>query len=378
MKRRNNKYLLLLILLLVVTIGYALLSTTLKITGNATVTKQNWSVYWGTPTVTQGSKSMTAPTRTEDSGDPSNTKLIWSVTLDLPGDFYEFTVDAVNAGTIDAMITGITPTVSPALPTNPDYIKYSVTYADGTTPALNHLLKKADQSTTPSTPTTQGYKVKVYYDENAATAATINNMNSSTTYTFTLDITYGQATAGAIDINAPVVASCPGCYFRYTTERLKWKDIDNEGVSQTRSLLTDSSMDYRDIKKNGQQRRVFIGQVVDANNRLTEAYTCGIKDYGLATQEVICMKVGQADYSDLPTQESAAIYNANLNYLQSASLFNGNCNTYTEESSEGFNCNFNGLDISSDSTGLSGAQYSALNSTCFSDYNGDVMCYEWQ
>jgi len=197
-RRKDIKLFILLILLLVITIGYALVSTTLKITGNATVTKQTWSVYWGVPTVTEGSVSTTPPTRGADSGDPANTKLTWSTTLSLPGDFYEFTVDAVNAGTIDAMITGITPTVSPALPTNPDYIKYSVTYADGIEPALNHLLPKADTSTTPSTPTTEKYKVRVYYDEAAATAATINNMSSSTTYTFTLNITYGQATDQAI------------------------------------------------------------------------------------------------------------------------------------------------------------------------------------
>jgi len=197
-RRKDIKLFILLILLLVITIGYALVSTTLKITGNATITKQTWSVYWGVPTVTEGSVTTTPPTRSEDSGDPANTKLTWSTTLSLPGDYYEFEVDAVNAGTIDAMITGITPTVSPALPTNPDYIKYSVTYADGITPALNHLLPKADQSTTPSTPTTEKYKVRVYYDEAAATAATINNMSSSTTYTFTLNITYGQATDEAI------------------------------------------------------------------------------------------------------------------------------------------------------------------------------------
>ena len=198
-RKKQNKLMLLLVLLLAVTIGYAAISTTLKIEGEATVNKQNWNIYWGEPTVTQGSKSMTAPTRGADSGEPANTKLTWSVTLDLPGDFYEFTVDAVNAGTIDAMITNIDDTVSPALPVNPDYIKYEITYADGMELALNHLLKKA----TGNTPTTEKYKVRVYYDENAATRDTINNMSATTTYTFTFGVTYGQATDDAIDIDAP-------------------------------------------------------------------------------------------------------------------------------------------------------------------------------
>jgi len=193
-RRKDIKLFILLILLLVITIGYALVSTTLKITGQATITKQTWDVYWGVPTVTEGSVTTTPPTRSEDSGDPANTKLTWSTTLSLPGDYYEFTVDAVNNGSIDAMITGLTPTVSPALPTNPDYIKYSVTYDDGVEPALNHLLAKK----TGNTPTTEKYKVKVYYDEAAATASSINGMTGNTTYTFTLNITYGQATDEAI------------------------------------------------------------------------------------------------------------------------------------------------------------------------------------
>jgi len=198
MRRKSRKYLWLLLLLLVVTIGYALVSTTLKITGNATVTKQTWNVYWDTPVVTEGSVTTPPPTRSADSGDPANTKLTWSTTLSLPGDYYEFTVDAVNAGSIDAMITGLNPTVSPALPANPDYIKYSVTYDDGVIPELNHLLAKKSGNT----PTTEKYKVRVYYDEAAATATTINSMTGNTTYTFTLNITYGQATDEAIDTYA--------------------------------------------------------------------------------------------------------------------------------------------------------------------------------
>ena len=191
--KKRNKYLLLLALLLLVTVGYALISTTLKINGTATVTKQTWNVYWGVPTVTEGSVSTTPPTRTQDENDPANTKLIWTTTLNLPGDFYEFTVDAVNAGTIDAMITGINNTVTPTLP---EYIKYDVTYADGVAIDENHLLAKQ----TGANPTTEKYKVRVYYDETVATAETINAIpTGGNSYTFTFNVTYGQATSDAIE-----------------------------------------------------------------------------------------------------------------------------------------------------------------------------------
>jgi len=115
-RKRKNTIMVLLILVLGITIGFAALATTLKINGTASITKQTWSVYWGEPTVKEGSVSTTAPTRGADSGDPANTKLTWNVTLNMPGDFYEFEVDAVNAGTIDAMITDIENTVTPELP----------------------------------------------------------------------------------------------------------------------------------------------------------------------------------------------------------------------------------------------------------------------
>ena len=48
----------------------------------------------------------------------------------------------------------------------PPYIDYSVTYADGGEIEEKQLLKKADQSTTPSTPTRERYKVRVEYKTN--------------------------------------------------------------------------------------------------------------------------------------------------------------------------------------------------------------------
>jgi len=71
------------------------------------------------------------------------TSLSFGVTLDKPGDFYEFQVDAVNDGTLDAMLSIISTTVtsggSPA--TLPSYIKYTVKYADDEEPVEKHLLR---------------------------------------------------------------------------------------------------------------------------------------------------------------------------------------------------------------------------------------------
>ena len=128
------------ILILGLSIGFAVLSTVLKINGNTLISKNTWKVYWDEDSivVTEGSKESSFPIVGDDTEE--DTLLSWSVNLDLPGDFYEFTIDAVNAGTLDAMITNINETLPASLPS---YIRYSVIYDNGITPAKRHILPVA-------------------------------------------------------------------------------------------------------------------------------------------------------------------------------------------------------------------------------------------
>ena len=193
MKRNNkrNRYTILLVILL---LGYALIYSQLKMTGTAFLSKAVWNVHWGTPTVTEGSVSETLPTVTQDQGDPTNTKLVWNVTFDLPGDFYEFTVDAVNEGDMDTKLAVVEMTNdSDSLPY---YISYTVKYADDTTPTPGDILAKATKNGNTVTPTTKSYKIKVWYDERWADIDTINNMSSGLSYNFTLNIKYEQLVPG--------------------------------------------------------------------------------------------------------------------------------------------------------------------------------------
>ena len=89
--QRKKKFAIALLLLFAIVVGYAVISTQLKIDGTASIQKQTWSVHWENPQVTQGSISEIPPAlSTED------TVAMWSVELSFPGDFYEFTIDAVN------------------------------------------------------------------------------------------------------------------------------------------------------------------------------------------------------------------------------------------------------------------------------------------
>ena len=118
-----KKYKLFVILLIFgISVGYAALNTTLKITGKSNISKNTWNVYFDNITITDGSvKAVKVPTIN------NKTTLDFEVKLNIPGDYYEFTVDVVNDGTIDAMIENIEKI--PTLTTEQQkYLNYTIEY----------------------------------------------------------------------------------------------------------------------------------------------------------------------------------------------------------------------------------------------------------
>ena len=117
------------------TIVYAALSTTLNIQGNAQVVASSWDIHLDNVKVTNGSVSGNAPTIT------GPTTATFSTTLNMPGDFYEFTIDVVNDGSIDAMIDSVTK--EPTLTTNQaKYLNYIVEYQNGESINTKQLVSK--------------------------------------------------------------------------------------------------------------------------------------------------------------------------------------------------------------------------------------------
>ena len=164
MKKGNKKtrnIILLLVILLTVTVGFALLSTTLFINGTSTIKSNTWNIHWDSESVnvTTGSKEAEDPTVTNDT-------VSFAVNFDIPGDYYEFTVDAKNEGTIDGILQTITPVeVYDSTGTTkltgddiPDNIIFTVTYDDDTAPAVGDILRKNTSKT---------YKVRVEFDSEA-------------------------------------------------------------------------------------------------------------------------------------------------------------------------------------------------------------------
>ena len=126
-----------LVAILGVTLGTALLSSTLSINGTSTVKKNSWKIYFDGVEIANDS----APNENEeddakivmDGADGiSSTKqnIEFTANLKKPGDFYEFTVYTVNDGDIDAEVVSV---VKEGLTEEQQkYLEFEVKYDNGT------------------------------------------------------------------------------------------------------------------------------------------------------------------------------------------------------------------------------------------------------
>ena len=159
-KDKNNVLLIIGILLLIVVVGvgYAGLNATLNINGTASIGTNTWNVYFSNVQVNP--LSVDADEDPETSG--TNTlEVQYEVTLDQPGDFYEFTIDVVNGGTLDAVLQSQSLTGAESY----DFINYTVTKADGTAIPSDLELDGGD-GTNPGE--SVKLKVRVEYDKDSA------------------------------------------------------------------------------------------------------------------------------------------------------------------------------------------------------------------
>lgn len=186
--RKNLCIILLIIAVLVftMTIAYAALSTVLNIVGNAEVYAANWDIHLDNIILNENSATSTPPTIT------SPTTASFTTTLNKPGDYYQFTIDVVNDGSIDAMIDGISkmPNLTEE---QAKYINYIIEYENGQQINFNQTVqagsfvrikvlleyrKDISVSDLPNTPTTLELSMMVNYvqsNENATNVGTGTN-----------------------------------------------------------------------------------------------------------------------------------------------------------------------------------------------------------
>lgn len=136
----KKKYgLLIIVTLLLISVGYALINTTLKLNGSSKIKKARWNIYFDKVEHESG------VTSTETKIDDKKTTVSFDIDLEKPGDYYQFNVDTVNDGTIDAIIdstelTGLTNTTK-------EIIDYDVTYSDGSSVNKCDTLNSGDRKT---------------------------------------------------------------------------------------------------------------------------------------------------------------------------------------------------------------------------------------
>ena len=172
------------ILLFAISIGYAALSTTLSINGRANVSSNSWLIYF--TNVQVGAGSITATSAPTTSG-TSTTTLSWAVNLRESGDYYEYTVDVKNDGTIDAMIGSLSNTS--LTPEQAVYLDYNVTYSDGAVIEQYDKLNSGE---------TVKLRIRVEYKTGLAPE---NILQTTQTTTFTYTLNYVQADRNAKDRN---------------------------------------------------------------------------------------------------------------------------------------------------------------------------------
>ena len=357
---KDNIKIILILLVVCLGIGYSYLNTELNINGTANINSANWSVYWNNVQVESG--SVTAPTPTIDS---DKTTVSYSVTLEKPGDYYEFTVDAVNAGTIDAMIETIDSKLNGVtMEEVPAYLDYGISYADDTPLEENQELLHDS---------TETYKVHIGYSENIE-ANELPTTNQSLSLEFT--VTYKQATDAATE----VVHGLTGT--RYTTN-LYQEDSEGNWIENSSVWIgrkpTDNITLYNTVAeaKAAFSNRPFYLKHTIENDIVKDSYVCFEKD-----SNTYCLR-GQATYekvnnngqckSEFYDSENnkclSTYYESNKTILKNA-FGESNCTQY----SSNLNCSVGGLLANAREDGYVGAIDDSAY--CRVSRDGYSNCYE--
>ena len=119
--------------LLCLFIGNAYLTANLKINGTAEIAQNNWGIYFDN-VVENGCNNVEVLNHAVKLNN-DNHKISFDVVFNNADDKYDFVVDVVNNGTIDAMIENYQIT---GIPEDDNNLSYSVTYLD------NQLLSDCD------------------------------------------------------------------------------------------------------------------------------------------------------------------------------------------------------------------------------------------
>ncbi len=337
MKLRRKSLILGIILLLCgLGIGYSFLTTTLSINGTADVDANTWNIYWDNVQVKTGSVSGTQVT-TAPTIDTNKTTVSFQVNLKQPGEYYEFTVDAKNDGSIDAMVDTITTPES-----IPSYLDYTVSYFDGFPIAKYHLLASGEKAV---------YRVRVEYRTDIE-ASDLPDTADSVPLEFS--VTYVQADSNAIALSREV--------FDVSNIRFTIGENIPDGVTTFDSYQNATASFGRNI---------FLKHIV-SHNVVTESYI-GI----VMNDQVYYLRGGGATYNSSTNSynNDSPYYTSNAATLQTA-FAGGTC----DENSDYYSCYLTSMEIyayvsKNGYISVDIGDPACEGSTCFIEESGVSRCY---
>ena len=140
-----------------------------------------WNIYFNNLVVDSNSVELSTGD-VAASISTNKTEVTYAVTLKEPGDYYEFTVDAINDGTMDAMIDTISSKMGGVdITTLPAYMEYSITYGEGVELSPNQYLKAGE---------TEKYKVHIGFKKDISASDLTGQIESKS---FSFSVAYVQA-----------------------------------------------------------------------------------------------------------------------------------------------------------------------------------------
>lgn len=187
MEKKNTFYVAVIAILLVavvaMSIGFAFSDVNLTITGGVTAKATKWDVHFKeVKNINNNGATVTTAPSVPANG---STSISYTVTLNKPGDYYEFDADVINAGDFNAILKTIALTST----SNIDYLDHVVTYNSTDYTAATNTIT-GNSALAPEG--TETIHVKVSYVEPANESSL---PETDQTQTLTVTLTYGQAQA---------------------------------------------------------------------------------------------------------------------------------------------------------------------------------------
>ena len=179
MKKVYTKFFIIMLMLTLI------ISLNTNVVHAAPASNVNWNIYLENIEIKEG--SVTA--RTNPVIDESLTGIVYEVDLDTPGQFFEFTMDVKNSGSIDAMLDEV---IGTTLTTEQQkYLAYIVTYDGGTS------LEKNDKLAVGAT---EKIKVRIEFKKDVTAEDLPKNVSG---IELTLNLNYIPADGNAQEVDDP-------------------------------------------------------------------------------------------------------------------------------------------------------------------------------